>query len=148
MFRLPVERFADLAFAAKPSDCKLSADAIIRFQRLALVLHACKRRTPFSSEVFPSAGAPYQAILRYVGSVVQASSGLNGYVFQSGKRRQDIGPWVETLKMKPDGQVEVYFNSNAPLNPSLLPSLEQVEKYYAACRQETGKTRSEKRRKR
>jgi len=148
MFRLPVERFADLAFSVMPSDCGLSPEAILRFQRLALVLHACKRRAPFSSEVFPSAGAPYRAVLRYVGSVVRSSSELDGYVFQSGERRQDIGPWMETIKMKEDGQVELYFNSTAPLEPCPHPSHAQVERYYEACRQETGKTRSEKKRKR
>ncbi len=79
---------------------------------------------------------------------MRPSSGLNGYVFQSGERRQDIGPWVETLKMKEDGQVEVYFDLNAPLEPCPHPSHAQVERYYEACRQETGKTRSEKKQKR
>jgi hypothetical protein len=148
MSQLTVERFTDLAFAPLPSDCSLSYDEALRFQRLALVLQACKRRAPFSSQVFASDGAPYRAILRYVASVVKQSSELPGYVFQSGERRQTIGPWYETLKMKADGKVEVFISTSAPLDSCSLPSQDEVDKYFEACSRENRKTRSEKRRKR
>jgi hypothetical protein len=137
----------DIAFAAVPSDSGLTEDDILRFQRLALVLQACKRRAPFSSCVFPSDGAPYRAILRYVASLVQQSSGVHGYTFQSGESRQNTGPWLETLKMKPDGKVGIYINVDVHPDAHALPSWDEVEKYYEACRRENPLTRSEKRRK-
>lgn len=145
MSQLDVERFADLAFA---SDCGLSDDDILRFQRLALVLQACKRRAPFSSNLFPSEGAPYRSILRHVASVVKQSSALHGYAFQSRESRQSIGPWSETLKMKSDGKVEVFINFDAPLDLCRLPRREEVDRYFEACDREHPRTRSEKRRKR
>ena len=148
MSQLTVERFTDLAFAPLPSDSSLSDEEVLRFQRLALVLQACKRRAPFSSHVFASDGAPYRAILRYVANIVKQSSELPGYVFQSGGRRQNIGPWLEMLKMKADGKVEVYICASAPLDSCSLPSQDDVDKYFEACNRENRKTRSEKRRKR
>ena len=148
MSQLSVERFTDLAFAPLPPDCRLSDDQALRFQRLALVLQACKRRAPFSSRVFPSDGAPYRAILHYVASVVKQSSGVHGYVFHSGEHRQKIGPWAETLKMKPDGKVEVFIDCDASLNSCPLPSQDEVNGYYDACNRENPQTRSEKRRNR
>jgi hypothetical protein len=148
MSQLSIERFTDLAFAPLPPDCRLSDDQVLRFQRLALVLQACKRRAPFSSRVFPSDGAPYRAILRYVASVVRQSSGLHGYVFHSGEHRQKVGPWAETLKMKPDGKVEVFIDCDASVDLCPLPSQDEVDGYYDACNRENPKTRSEKRRNR
>ena len=148
MSQLSLERFADLAFAPLPPDCRLSHDQVLRFQRLALVLQACKRRAPFSSQVFPSDGAPYRAILRYVASVVKQSPGLHGYAFHSGEHRQKIGPWAEMLKMKPDGKVEVFIDCDVSLDLCPLPSQDEVDKYYDACNREHRQTRSEKRRNR
>jgi hypothetical protein len=148
MSQLSLERFTHLAFAPVPPDCRLSDDQVIRFQRLALVLQACKRCAPFSSRVFPSNGAPYRAILHYVASVVKQSSGHHGYAFHSGEHRHKIGPWVEMLKMKPDGMVEVFVDPDASLDSCPIPSQDEVDKYYDACNREHRKTRSEKRRKR
>jgi hypothetical protein len=148
MSQLTLEHFTDLAFAPLPPDCGLSGDQVLRFQRLALVLQACKRRAPFSSHVFPSDGAPYRAILCYVASVVRQSSSLHGYAFHPGKQRQKIGPWAEMLKMKPDGRVEVFINPDASLDCCPLPSQGEVERYYDACSRENRQTRSEKRRSR
>jgi hypothetical protein len=148
MSQLTVDRFADLAFAPVPPECRLSDMGILRFQRLALILQASKRRAPFSSQLFPSTGAPYRAILHYVVSIAKQSSGLDGYSFQSGARRQRVGPWSETLKMKPDGKVEIYMAADAPLEPCNLPSRDEVDRYFEACNRENRLTRSEKRRNR
>lgn len=146
MSQLTLERFTDLAFAPLPPNCQLSKDQVLRFQRLALVLQACKRRAPFSSHVFPSDGAPYRAILRYVASVVKENSGVHGYAFHSRECREKIGPWEEMLKMKPDGRIEVFIDSDASLDLCPLPSQDEVDKYYDSCNRENRKTRSEKRR--
>ena len=114
------------------------------FQRLVLVLQACKCHALFSSQVFPSNGVPYQAILRYVASIVKQSSGLDGYAFHSGEHRQKIGPWAEMLKMKPDGRVELFINCDASLDSCPLPSQDEVDKYYGTCNRENCKTWSEK----
>jgi hypothetical protein len=52
------------------------------------------------------------------------------------------------LKMKADGKVEVYININIPLDSCLLPTQDEVDKYYEACRRENHRTCSEKQRKR
>ena len=83
--------------------------------------------------MFPSDGAPYRAILHYVASIVKQSSGVDGYSFHSGEHRQSIGPWVETLKMKADGKVEVFIDIDARLDRCPLPSQDEVDNYYGAC---------------
>ena len=146
MSQLSIDRFTSLAFA--PEVPSLTQKEIIRFQRLALVLHACKRRGPFSSVLFPSDGAPYRRILHYVASVVVESSNTESFVFEPGEKRTRLGPWDETLKMTKDHNVQVFIDRQASFDTFSYARPGDLAKYHRQCSQEHVITRAEKRRRR
>jgi hypothetical protein len=146
MCQLSTELFAELAFSPDPGP--LCAFEKLHFQRLALVLVACKRCGEFSSRVFPSIGAPYRCILQYVCGLVHSKRNIAGFNYVTAQQLGTASPHCEMLRLRGGGRVQIFMDANSPESPLQYPTREEVERYKSNSLAESLLTPAQRRRKR